>query len=104
MYFYSSLKYFRHIVYILVILFKSIARHKLPQNVDDWSVEILTNHDVRTLEEEDINNTIFNKIEFLQTSFDKNSSMIKSISVLIAPSKLLRPNPKSFKVLRENLL
>ena len=50
-YFYSSLKYFRNIVNISVFFLKSITRHELPQNVDYWNVEILTDQDVRTLDD-----------------------------------------------------
>ena len=48
-YFYSSLKYLRNIVHIAVIFLKSIPRHKLPENVDYWNVEVLTNQYVRIL-------------------------------------------------------
>ena len=50
-YFYSSLEYFRNIVNISVFFLKSVTRHKLPENVDYWNVEILTDQDVRILED-----------------------------------------------------
>ena len=41
-----------HILHVGIILIKSVSRHHLPENVDDWNVEIVPHQHVRVLDNE----------------------------------------------------